>query len=159
MSFFNQKSDYALSKSGIAVSNFLSLIDEPYSESFEIFKAQGLEFIEYKGRYYYATTFCDVDDATFCIVDIETNGSRPNKHQIIEIGAIKVKNRTIIESYESLVQCENISSHISAITGITADDTLNAPTLNQVMQEFRIFLGTDIFVAHDVKFDYGFISE
>ena len=158
MSFFNQKSDYALSKSGVASSNFLSLIDEPYEESFEIFKAQGLEFIEHKGRYYYATAFCDVDDATFCIVDIETNGSRPNKHQIIEIGAIKIKNRTIIETYESLVQCESISSHISNITGITVDDTANAPTLDQVMQEFRTFLGNDIFVAHDVKFDYSFIS-
>ncbi len=159
MSFFSQKTDYALSKSGVAKSNLLALLDEPYNESFEIFKAQGLEFVEHKGRYYYATAFCDVDDATFCIVDIESNGSRPNKHQIIEIGAVKVKNRCIIDSYESLVRCEHISSHISNITGITVDDTLNAPTLDQVMQEFRTFLGDAVFVAHDVKFDYGFISE
>jgi len=158
LNFFSQATDYALSTKGVDKSNFLSLLDEPYPQSFEIFKAQGIEFHEHKGRYYYATAFCDLDDATFCIVDIETNGSQPNKHQIIEIGAVKVKNRTIIEHYESLVQCHTISPHISAITGITVEDTRDAPTLEQVMQEFRTFLSSAVFLAHDVKFDYGFIS-
>ncbi len=159
MTLFNPKADYALSSNGMAASNFLALLHEPYDETFEILKAQGITFTEHKGRYYYATAFCNVDDATFCVVDIETNGSRPQKHQIIEIGAVKVKNYTIIETYESLVYCDNISTHISNITGITVDDTLSAPPLNVVMQEFRTFLGDAIFVAHDVKFDYNFISE
>ncbi len=159
MNTFDVKTDYALSRRGIASSNFLSLLDQPYDQTFEILKAQGIQFIEHKGRHYYATAFCDLDDATFCIVDIETNGSRPSKHQVIEIGAVKVKNRTIIDTYESLVKCNTISPHISEITGIKVEDTQDAPDLKIVMQEFRTFLDDAIFVAHDVKFDYGFISE
>lgn len=159
MHFFDKKTDYALSKKGVDKSNFLAIIDEPYEQTFEILEAQGIRFVLNKGRYYYESAFCDLDDATFCIVDIETNGSRPSKHQVIEIGAVKVKNRTIIDTYESLVKCNSISSHISAITGIKAEDTKDAPELALVMQEFRTFLGNAIFVAHDVKFDYGFVSE
>jgi len=156
---FDRKTDYALSKKGVDKSNFLALLDEPYDLTFEILKAQGINFTLEKGRYYYETAFCDVDDTTFCIVDIETNGSRPSKHQVIEIGAVKVKNRTIIDTYESFVKCDNISAHISDITGIVVEDTHDAPELQSVMQEFRTFLGDAVFVAHDVKFDYSFISE
>ncbi len=159
MNSFDRKTDYALSKKGIDKSNFLSILNEPYDQTFEILEAQGICFVQNKGRYYYQTAFCDLDDATFCIVDIETNGSRPSKHQVIEIGAVKVKNRTIIDSYESLVKCNTISSHISEITGIKVEDTKDAPELQTVMEEFRSFLGDAIFVAHDVKFDYSFISE
>jgi DNA polymerase-3 subunit epsilon len=158
MIVFDKKTDNALSKNGIDKSNFLSLLDEPYDLSFEILKARGIGLVQHKGRYYYESVFCDLDDATFCIVDIETNGSRPSKHQIIEIGAVKVKNRTIIDTFESLIRCDAISSHISEITGITAEETQEAPDLKTVMEAFHIFLADAVFVAHAVKFDYEFIS-
>ncbi len=125
----------------------------------ELFLANGLR-IELcdDGAYRFHTATLGLHDATFCIVDIETNGSHADRHQIIEIGAIKVRNATIVDEFESLVFCDDISEHISEITGITNEMTHNAPKLCEVMEAFKLFLGTDIFVAHAVKFDYTFIS-
>jgi len=150
------KNSKLLSKKGIAKAIFETLYT-PVQQ--ELFLAQGLEInLDNDEHYRFATTKIPIDDTTFCVVDIETNGSRSDKHQIIEIGAVKVKNHTIIDSYESLVKCDDISEHITEITRIDAQMTKDAPPLSEVMAEFRIFLSTDIFVAHAVKFDYGFIS-
>ncbi|MEA1920800.1 MAG: 3'-5' exonuclease [Campylobacterota bacterium] len=136
------------------------LFENSYSQlQRELFLAQGLEIELHDDNHYrFATTRIPIDDAVFCIVDIETNGSRSDKHQVIEIGAVKVQNHTVIDRYESLVKCNEISSHITEITGIDVEMTQDAPELSEVMAEFRLFLGTDIFVAHAVKFDYNFIS-
>ncbi|MEA3523653.1 MAG: 3'-5' exonuclease [Campylobacterota bacterium] len=152
----DDKSLRLLSKKGIPK----VLFENAYSQlQKELFLAQGLEIeLQEDNHYRFATTKVPIDDAIFCIVDIETNGSRSDKHQIIEIGAVKIQNHRIIDRYESLVACNEISEHITEITGITLEMTADAPSLSQVMQEFRLFLGTDIFIAHAVKFDYNFIS-
>jgi DNA polymerase-3 subunit epsilon len=152
------KSLVLLSKKGLPAKQLEAELDEPVELSLELFKAQGLELVKRDDKYYYATVFTDLDEAEFCIVDIETNGSKPEKHQIIEIGAVKIRNKTIIDTFESLVQCDNISEHITAITGICEDETLHAPPLKAVMERFSLFLDCAVFVAHDVKFDYSFIS-
>ena len=51
-----------------------------------------------------------------------------------------------------------INPIISELTGIYVEDTLDSPDLETVMREFKLFLGDAVFVAHDVKFDYNFIS-
>ena len=121
-------------------------------------RARGLEVVKKNALYYYGTKFTPIEDATFCIVDIETNGSKLEKHQIIEIAALKIKNFEIIDSFETLVRCDEINPHITEITGIGQEDTKTAPKLEDVMRSFKTFLGESVFVAHDVKFDYGFIS-
>jgi DNA polymerase III subunit epsilon len=130
----------------------------PLDLTLELLHAQGLLLVERQGRYRYETAELNVEEALFCIVDIETNGSKPGKHQIIEIGAVMVQDYAIVGRYESLVRCDEISPHISEITGIAVEDTLRAPPMRTVLEEFRAFLGNAIFVAHDVKFDYSFIS-
>jgi len=147
-----------LSSKGVPSMQFEALLDEPLTLSLELIRAQGLELIEKDHHFFFATTTTAIDETEFCIVDIETNGSKPLKHQIIEIGAVKVRNRTIVDTFESLVQCDSISKHISEITGISENDTIDAPDLKVVMEEFQLFLGSAVFVAHDVKFDYSFIS-
>ncbi len=158
MTQFDQKMLSRLSTKGIPSSEFEQLLDEPLELSLELMSAQGIEFIQKEDRFFFATVVSAINDTEFCIVDIETNGSKPQRDQIIEIGAVKVKNHTIIDTYESLVQCDSISKHISEITGISVVDTFHAPELKRVMEEFRLFLGSAVFVAHDVKFDYSFIS-
>lgn len=155
---FDKKSASSLSAQGLAPSQLAPFLTETLDLELELCRAQGVELEHRDGRYYFSTCFEDINDATFCIVDIETNGSKPEKHQIIEIGAVKVRNHAIIDTYESLVRCSHISRYITEITGITEADTADAPSLERVMYDFRDFLGADIFVAHDVKFDYSFIS-
>lgn len=124
----------------------------------EILKASGMNLIIDNDRYRFESAILPLDEAVYCIVDIETNGSKPSQHQIIEIGAIKVQSGSVIDTYETLVYCTEISEQIQAITGITPDLTRDAPALTKVMREFRVFLGDAIFVGHDAKFDYSFIS-
>lgn len=135
------------------------LTGETSELALEMLRGQGLELLPFYNRFRPVTCSQPLSGATFCIVDIETNGSRPDKHQIIEIGAVKVQNLHITERFESLVRCEKISKHISEITGITESDTAHAPNLHDVLVNFRNFLGTDIFIGHDVKFDFQFTSK
>jgi DNA polymerase-3 subunit epsilon len=152
------KSIHKLSSKGLAPENIKLQIDDDLDFSLELWHSQGLEIIKHHGNFFFATRFTPIRDAEFCIVDIETNGSKIDKHQIIEIGAVKVKNGEITDRFESLVFCKDINKHITEITGITIDDTKDAPELKKVMYDFKAFLGDSIFVAHDVKFDYKFIS-
>ncbi|MEA3373580.1 MAG: 3'-5' exonuclease [Campylobacterota bacterium] len=147
-----------LTKTGVTPYELQQFMGESADLAIELVRAQGLDLTLKDGRYWFSTIDLPINDATFCIVDIETNGSKPQKHQIIELGAVKVLNGSIVDRYESLVKCDSISPHIAQITGITAEDTQEAPSLKSVLGEFREFLGNDIFVAHDVKFDYSFIS-
>lgn len=105
------------------------------------------------------TTTTKIKDQSFCVVDIETSAGNVNKGQIIEIGALKFKNGKIIEKYESLVNTYEIPVKVQELTGITPDMTHQAPNLRTVLEEFKIFLEDDIFVAHDINFDYKFISD
>jgi len=152
------KSISRLSSKGLCVDSLKNQIDEDIDLSLELWHAQGLEIVKRVGNFYFATKFIPIEEAEFCIVDIETNGSKIDKHQIIEIAALKIKNGEIIGKFESLVKCNEINEHITLITGIKAEDTSNAPTLKDVLYDFKQFLGDSIFIAHDVKFDYKFIS-
>lgn len=152
------KSIHKLSTKGLSLKTLKEQIDEDLDFLLQLWHSQGLELVKHQGSFYFATKFIPIKDAIFCIVDIETNGSKIDKHQIIEIAAVKVKNGKIIDSYESLVNCKEINPHITEITGITVEDTKDAPVLKKVMYDFKTFLGDAVFVAHDVKFDYKFIS-
>ena len=124
----------------------------------EVLQSQGLSLALKNERYFFKTTLDSIQDTLFCVVDVETNGSKPHRDQIIEIGAVKLKNGQIIETFESLVYCTEISDQIQDITGITVEQTKQAPSLSEVMHQFRLFLGDAVFVGHDAKFDYNFVS-
>ncbi|MEA2019107.1 MAG: 3'-5' exonuclease, partial [Campylobacterota bacterium] len=108
---------------------------------------------------YLKTKTTKIKDQVFCIVDIETTAGNARDGQIIELGALKYKNGQIIEKYESLVNVKDIPLKVQEITGITPCMTHNAPNIQTVLEEFKIFLEDDIFVAHAISFDYKFISE
>jgi len=124
----------------------------------EMLKAQGMNLILHTKSYKFLTSLLSIKETIFCIVDVETNGSKIDHHQIIEIGAVKFQNGKIIDTFESLVYCESISQQISEITGISVEQTLKAPGLSSVMADFRLFLGDAVFVGHDAKFDFKFTS-
>lgn len=153
------KSIQKLSNKGLAREHLKSQIDDSELDYYlELWNSQGLEIIKHHGSYYFSTRFASISDGEFCIVDIETNGSKIDKHQIIEIAALKIKDGKVIDRFESLVKCEEINIHITQITGIKVEDTKDAPPLKDVLYKFKSFLANSIFVAHDVKFDYSFIS-
>jgi DNA polymerase-3 subunit epsilon len=100
-----------------------------------------------------------IKDQTFCIVDIETTAGNAKDGQIIEIGAVKYKNGQVIEKYDALVNTREIPRKIQELTGISPEMTHSAPNLRTVLEEFKIFLEDDVFVAHAIAFDYKFVSD
>ena len=151
-----------LSKEKISKENFEEIISNSEVVDSKIgldcLQAYGLPLREDGDKVYLKTLTTPYKDQTFCFVDIETNGSSPNKHQIIEIGAVKYKNGKEIGRFESLVRCDFIPEYITKITNITTDDLKDASSLRNVLVKFKEFLGDSVFVAHNVNFDFNFIS-
>ena len=155
-----------LNQGGMPLDECLSMIDSfkdtffsnPELE-FELLVSNGLPLEIEEDRVYLRTSKTNINDEIFCVVDIETNGSNVNKGQIIEIGAVKMKNGEIIDEYESLVYAKDVPPYIQEVTNITPKMLQDAPVLKTVLEEFKLFLEDDVFVAHDIKFDYKFISD
>ncbi len=125
----------------------------------KLLKNYGLPVVERSDDVCLATYDKSYKDEVFCIVDIETNGSSPIKNQIIEIGAVKVKNGEIIDRFESYVYADFIPDSIKKLTNIELEDLQDAPSLKEVLTKFKTFLGDAVFVAHNVNFDFNFISK
>jgi len=129
------------------------------NESIENLRVLGLPLVELNSSLVaLETTFSPIEKQKFCIVDIETNGSKPDYAQIIEIGAAMVQNGKIIDRFESFVKADEIPENIVYLTNITLDDLKGAPSLSAILEKFRLFLSDAVFVAHNVNFDYNFIS-
>ncbi len=158
--------DKMASKNGIEKDKFIekcldcSLIvnDNEYDTAIDFINQNGVSTIQKEDKIYTKSSFNDYKNETFCIVDIETNGNTPQTAQIIEIGAIKYKKDKIIDRFESFVFCDFIPEYIEKITHISKENLKTAPKLKKVLLEFRDFLSDSVFVAHNVKFDYNFIS-
>lgn len=96
----------------------------------------------------------NLKNATYVVLDFETTGLSPNYNQIIEIGACKVKNGTIIEEFSSFVNPKRqISTLITNLTSITNDDVRNAPYIEEILPKFKDFCDGCILVAHNAEFD------
>ncbi|OUM88376.1 MAG: PolC-type DNA polymerase III [Bacillus thermozeamaize] len=98
-------------------------------------------------------------EATYVIFDTETTGLSANYHELIEIGAVKMKNGQVIDRYETFVKPnEPISPAITRLTGITNEMVSDAPDLKTALSGFRDFCKGAILAAHNARFDLGFIN-
>ncbi len=96
---------------------------------------------------------------TYVVVDVETTGGRAGLHRVTEIGAVKIQSGEVIDEWSSLINPQrSIPPNITRITGITDAMVRDAPLFSEVADSFREFMGEAIFAAHNVNFDYGFIS-
>jgi len=123
-----------------------------------LLQASGYPIKELEDGYRLDTYFTPYTEQKYCIVDIETNGSKPGSSQVIEIGAVMVQNSKIIDRYETFVSCTFLPEYISKITGIEPDDLIDAPTRKEALMGLRYFMKDAIFVAHNVGFDYSFLD-
>ncbi len=127
-------------------------------EDIENLKLLGLPLRADDTNFALETSTTDIKNQKFCIVDIEANGSKPNEFQIIEIGAVMIQNGVEIDRFETFVYTDLLPESITILTGILLKDLKDAPPLNFVLEKFRLFLGDAVFIAHNVNFDYNFIS-
>lgn len=110
------------------------------------------------GQYRLETCFTPHEEQRYCVIDIETNGSKPGTSQVIEIGAVMLQNGEVIDRFESFVECAYLPEYITKITGIEPTDLIGAPTRKEALTQLRHFMGDAIFVAHNASFDHSFLN-
>ena len=97
--------------------------------------------------------------AKIAFVDLETTGTRASADRIIEVGILRVENNKLVKTYKTLINPQTyIPKEITMITGLRAEDLENAPTFRAVKDEIYEILDGCTFVAHNVRFDYGFLK-
>ena len=98
-------------------------------------------------------------DQEYVVYDTETTGFTPNVDQMIEIGAVKVKNDEIIERFDELIACDKpLPKVITELTNITDDMLVGQDTEENVTKRFLDFVGDLPLVAHNAAFDISFIE-
>lgn len=96
----------------------------------------------------------------YIMLDIETTGYSADWDSILEIGALKVKNGSVIDSFQSFVAYDDeIPEEITELTGITNDMLVDAPAPSDAISAFLSFLGESIIVGYNVNFDINFLYD
>lgn len=95
----------------------------------------------------------------FAVIDIETTGARPDRDRITEIAILLHDGENVVKRYSTLINPEcKIPLEITRLTGISDDMVRNAPPFYAVAKDIVELTEGAVFVAHNVRFDYGFIK-
>ena len=96
--------------------------------------------------------------ALYSIIDIETTGGNPPYHRITEIAVIVHDGERVVNEFTSLINPERpIPWNITRLTGITNEMVQHAPRFCDVAKQIIELTEGNVFVAHNVAFDYNFV--
>ena len=100
------------------------------------------------------------ESAAFVIVDLETTSpSVENGGRIIQIGMTFVKNKKIVEHFDSFVNpAQPIDKKIQQLTHISPADVKDAPFFEELAPSLQALLQGQVFVAHNVNFDLPYLN-
>ena len=93
-------------------------------------------------------------------VDLETTGTTATRDRVTEIGIVRVADGEFLDEWTTLVNPEcSIPEDIRVLTGITNEMVRDAPTFAEIRREVAERLEGHVFVAHNARFDYGFLKQ
>lgn len=96
----------------------------------------------------------------YTVVDIETTGLSPEYDDIIEICALRYRNKELVDKFSTLINPNyEIDNFIVELTGITNKMLSTAPLIADVLPTLYSFLGSDILVGHNINFDINFLYD
>lgn len=96
----------------------------------------------------------------YVVLDLEMTGLSAKTDQIIEIGAIKIKDNVVVETMECLVnpKCK-IPTRVVELTGITDEMVQAGRDKDEAISELLDFIEGKILVGQNVGFDYSFLKQ
>ena len=98
-------------------------------------------------------------DHTFCALDLETTGTNPFFHKIVEVGIVRFTLDTELDTYSTLINPEtSIPEDVTIIHGITDNMVADSPYISDILQEVKDFMNGSLMVAHNPSFDLGFLD-
>lgn len=94
------------------------------------------------------------------VLDLEMTGLNARTEKIMEIGAVRVRDGQVTDTWSTLI-CpgRKLSEAVVQITGITDEMLVQAPEFADIAQELLVFLGEDVLLGHNVIFDYSFLKK
>lgn len=93
-------------------------------------------------------------------VDIETTGGSVTADRIIEIGILKVRDNKLEKTYQTFLNPDRpLPGEIQLLTGIVPSDLEKAPSFFDIKEELEEYFNESVFVAHNARFDYGFLKQ
>lgn len=97
----------------------------------------------------------------YVLLDLETTGAHPERDRIIEVALTRVTDSASpAERWETLINPEvPIPPVIERLVGISSAMVAEAPTFAEIAETLRAFLADAVLVAHNVRFDYGFLKQ
>ncbi len=99
-------------------------------------------------------------EPVYVAIDIETTGLDPNKDIIIEIGAVKFRGKTPLDTFQTFLELRRpLPYRIQRLTNITNDMLVNAPKLSAMSGSVSNFIGSSVLVGHSVGFDASFLKK
>ena len=100
-----------------------------------------------------------IEDAELVVFDLETTGLSASRDRMCEIGAVRVRALAIDETFETLVNPGVVlPGYIAALTGIREGELRHAPRAELAVRRFLAFAGDAPLVAHNARFDMGFLD-
>ncbi len=98
-------------------------------------------------------------ETTFVVCDLETTGMAASAAGIIEIGAARVRGGRVVDEFQQLINPGTwLPPFITRLTGIDESMLATQPSIAQAWPRFVDFLGTDVLVAHNARFDLAFLN-
>jgi DNA polymerase III epsilon subunit family exonuclease len=100
-----------------------------------------------------------LEAARYVVVDLETTGLRPGRAAICEIGAVKLEGLEPAGSFQTLVDPGMpLPAAIASLTGLSDGDLRRAAGPEAAVRRFLAFAGDAVVVAHNARFDVGFLD-
>src|SRR5919199_5659040 len=98
-----------------------------------------------------------LERATYVVVDLETTGLRPGSCRICEIGAVRVRELELNETFQTLVDPGlPLGAFVASLTGLRDGELRRAPPAADAVRRFPAFAGGAVLVAHNARFDLAF---
>ena len=97
---------------------------------------------------------------SYVSIDLETTGLNPKMDKIIEIGAVKVKDGVVQETFSTLIAPgRKLEQRVTELTGITDSMLIGAPDLAEILPGLLSFLEDLPLLGHRILFDFSFLKK